>query len=189
MKNHYRERSSDNNLKILCLGGLSPRRDPMTLAKAFCNISKIYTDIELHFVGSGDEQGIRSLVSKAGVKNRVFLHGVQFDVRLYLWQSDVFVSLNISDNYPSLALREAMAVGLAPIVTDVGDTRDLITNGENGLLVPPSNVKAVENALMALITDKNLRSKLSRNAKLSSQRFDASKNIARFIDIYQNALG
>lgn len=179
---------SNNKIRILAVGGLSPRRDPLTLTKAFCIVSKNYENVELHFVGSGAEDEIRHLASRHKLEKRIFLHGEQFDVRNYLWKSDIFASLNISDNYPSLALREAMAAGLVPIATDVGETSELIRDGENGLLVPPSDPVAVSSAIATLVENEKMRKKLSLKAKLSSENFGISHYIRHFINIYYKAM-
>lgn len=71
----------------------------------------------------------------------------------------------------SLALLEAMACGLAPVVTAVGAAPDLIRDGENGRLVPPADPAALTAALAATAADRARLSGLRRAAQATAQRF------------------
>lgn len=181
--------SHEGSIRILSVGRLERRRDPLTLLQAFLNVHRRYPDLELHMVGDGPlKKPATALIKRYGLEKNVFLFGQQLDVRMHLWQSEIYISINIADNYPSLALREAMAAGLAPVVTDVGETRELIQDGVNGVLVAPSDPFAVSSAITTLIEDETLRKKLSLNAKLSSKSFDVEKYIQSFIKVYRGAI-
>ena len=161
--------------KILYVGRLDYRRGILDLLKAFNLVHKKNNDAELHIVGYGTlEKEAKELTIKYNLDKVVFFHGKKIDVQRYYWDSDIYVSLNISDNYPSLSLREAMSSGLAPIVTDVGETRDVIQDYVNGLLVPLSNPLSLSEAILKLINDDPL-GKNFVNAKLSSNSFDISR--------------
>lgn len=181
--------SDEDNVQILLMGGLEERKDPLTVLHAFSTIHRYHSNVELHIVGEGSlRRHIASLIRRYKLEKRVFLHGHRLDVRKYIWQSDIYISTNIVDNYPSLALREAMAAGLVPVVTDVGETRELIYHGVNGLLVPASDSTALSDAIVALIRDERLRKKLSSGAELSSKSFDIKRHIQHFIKIYREAM-
>jgi glycosyltransferase involved in cell wall biosynthesis len=177
--------SETNKIKILFVGGLEERKDPITLLDAFFKVYKVFPTAELHIVGMGSlEKRLASLIIQLGLQNNVFLHGQQLDVRQYLWNCDIFVSTNTVDNYPSLALREAMAAGLAPIVTNVGETMSLIHDNENGLLVKPKDSLDVSEAILKLVADKKLRDRLSSQALQCSKEFDII-NLSSFVnDMY-----
>ena len=64
-----------------------------------------------------------------------------------------------------LACAEAMAHGRAVVASDVGGLRDLVVDGETGLLVPPRDVEALRNALERLLADRELRRELGLNAR------------------------
>ena len=64
-----------------------------------------------------------------------------------------------------LACAEAMAHGRAVVASDVGGLRDLVVDGETGLLVPPRDVDALRAALERLLADPELRRRLGANAR------------------------
>ena len=61
---------------------------------------------------------------------------------------------------------EALGMGLPTISTDcpVGGAREMITDGENGMLIPVGDVEALCNAMVSVVEKKELSDKLSRNA-------------------------
>lgn len=178
-----------DHVRILFIGRLEKHRDPLVLLHAFANVHKHHSDVELHIVGDGSlEKQVRSLVRRYGLERNVFLYGKQLDVRKHLWQSDIYVSTNTVDDYPSLTLREAMSAGLAIIDTDVGETRRIICHGKNGLLVQPSDPIALSKALLTLIEDEKLKKKLIANAQLSSQDFNIAEGIQPLLRIYNEIL-
>ena len=64
-----------------------------------------------------------------------------------------------------VACAEAMAHGRAVVASDVGGLRDLVVDGETGLLVPPRDVPALRDALERLLADSKLRRRLGANAR------------------------
>lgn len=182
--------SHKDNTRILFVGRLEKRRDPTTLLHAFLNVYRQYPDVELHMVGDGSlKRQVNLFIMQHGLERNVLLHSRQPDIREYLWKSDIYVSTNTVDDYPSLALRESMSAGLAIIDTDVGETRKLIDNGKNGLLVPPSDHIALSEAILILIQNERLRNRLITNARLSSNDFDIAKGIQPLLKIYRKVSG
>jgi glycosyltransferase involved in cell wall biosynthesis len=64
-----------------------------------------------------------------------------------------------------LACAEAMSHGRAVVASDVGGLRDLVIDGETGLLVPPRDIPALRSALERLLADRELRRRLGANAR------------------------
>ena len=65
----------------------------------------------------------------------------------------------------SLALLEAMAAGKPVIATAVGGTPEVVTDGENGLLIPPRDAEALALALERLLGDPDFARRLGANAR------------------------
>jgi len=94
--------------------------------------------------------------------------------------SDLFVyPFTVSYGY-ALSFLEAVAVGVPGIISDIGPTKELITNGHNGMIVPVGDVEALTSALESLIKDEDLRESMGRNAQKILERFSVKayeKNI------------
>jgi glycosyltransferase involved in cell wall biosynthesis len=180
---------NDDKTILLYVGRLEERRDPLCLIRAFSKVCSRYPNTELHIIGNGYlRKQVEALIKRYKIEKHVFLHGQLTNVKKFLWRSHIYVSTNTVDDYPSLALREAMASGLAIIDTNVGETKALIHNLENGLLIPPSDPEALSDAIITLIEDKELRKKLSFNAQLASKDFDVSRIIPQFVRLYNEAI-
>jgi glycosyltransferase involved in cell wall biosynthesis len=95
-------------------------------------------------------------------------------------ENDIFVFPSIMEGTP-LAVQEAMASGMAVVTTETCGMIDLIENQFNGLLVPQGDSKALENAILRLATDPQLRSRLG-NAAIDTMRRYTWSRTARIVE-------
>lgn len=84
------------------------------------------------------------------------------EMALFYAQADIFVSTSYYESFSMPAL-EAMACGTAVVTTDNGGNRDYTKNGQNCLLVPPSDIKQLSLALAQLLTQEKERNQLALN--------------------------
>ena len=93
--------------------------------------------VEALIIGGGRREAeMRRLAAELGLAGRVHFLGQRDDVPDLLSALDLFVLPSHSEGV-SLALLEAMAAGLPVIATAVGGLPEVVTDGENGLLIPP----------------------------------------------------
>jgi glycosyltransferase involved in cell wall biosynthesis len=85
------------------------------------------------------------------------------DIPEYLAAADVFVLSSITEGMP-LALMEAMATGLPVVATRVGGIPEILVDGINGLLVNPRDANALASSIIAILSNSDLRRKLSTGA-------------------------
>lgn len=88
---------------------------------------------------------------------------------------------------PTVVL-EAMAHGLPVIGSRIGGIPDLIEDGVSGLLVPPSDPARLAESMHAVLSDRELRDKLSAGARERSLQFDTSAVVPRVMEVYESAL-
>src|SRR6185503_836407 len=88
-----------------------------------------------------------------------------------------------------LACAEAMAHGRAVVAGDVGGLRDLVVDGETGLLVPPGDVAALRAALERLLADRELRRRLGAAARArAAEHFSWERAMSLTVTAYEDAL-
>ena len=87
------------------------------------------------------------------------------------------------------AMIEAMAAGLAVIVTSVGVIKDYIQNDQHALIVPPKNIDVLEKSMHRLITDEDLRANIAfEGHNLAKTLFSVELNTAKLGDIMEDLI-
>ena len=87
-----------------------------------------------------------------------------------------------------MALLEAMAWGRAIVATAVGGVPEVLSDGENGLVVPPADPPALAAALARLAADAGLRARLASAARERARRLNAEEVTDRLDAIYRRLL-
>ncbi len=116
-------------------------------------------------VGEGPyRREVERLISDNCVSHRVSLLGQRSDVAALLRMADVFLFCSRTEGLPN-ALLEAMAAGLPIVATDVPGCRDLIVNGQTGLLVPAGSVDKIARALRTMLGNPSYGQELGAQAR------------------------
>ncbi|MEP7064406.1 MAG: glycosyltransferase family 4 protein [Gemmatimonadota bacterium] len=136
--------------------------------------------------GRGEEEPrLRAQAAAAGIGDRVHLLGFRDDVADILAAGDIFTMPSLSEGLP-LALVEGMSFGLPVVVTRVGGVPEVVTDGVEGLLVPPSDPAALANALRALLQDAPRRQHMGAAARTRAVRDYALSTMAdRYERLYR----
>jgi len=99
--------------------------------------------------------------------------------------ADVAVSVPGSDGTPQSVL-EALACGLAPVLSDIPALRDWVEHEQEGLFVPPGDAEALAQAIVRLLAEPDLRNRLGQNAvRLIQARADSREGMRRYEEIYK----
>lgn len=172
--------------KISAMGRLTSQKDYPLLINAFNNVLKKHPSYTLEIFGTGpDKDKLVSLTESLGIKDKVIFRGSCEDAIERIADSKVYVMSSLFEGMPN-ALMEAMAVGLPCVSTDCPNgPKELITDGENGLLVPLSDVDAMTEAILRLIEDEELSLKCSQGAReiLKTHHIDVkAKEFADYIE-------
>ena len=114
--------------------------------------------------------------------------GHQADVRPWLAAADALAFPSYREGFPNVVI-EAGAMSLPAIVTDINGSREIITHGSNGLIIPPRSADALFTAMHTLATDADLTASLAANARpMIASRFDRRYVTRCLIDYYRSIL-
>ena len=171
---------------IISVGRLTIQKGYEYLIKAFCLVRKDYP-CKLLILGEGENKyALEDLATKVGLSDSLEILPFQKNPFNFIARSDVFVLPSLYEGMP-LALLEAMACGTAIIgTTGLSGLEEIITHGENGLLVKPRDEYALADAIRILLTDRDLRVKFSEAGKKRSADFDAEKISTKYADLFDN---
>lgn len=141
---------------------------------------------------AGDGPLRMSLVSAAqqlGISGAVQWLGYRSDVPEILASLDLFVHPTLQDALPTAVL-EAMAAGLPVVASAAGGVPEIITDGVNGLLVPPGDEVPLANAIVRVLRDDALRHRLADKGRQTvTQRFSVERWVDTLHAIYARAMG
>jgi glycosyltransferase involved in cell wall biosynthesis len=135
--------------------------DALALLRQDCPHARLF------IVGDGEERAnLQAQASALGLGEAVTFVGAvpQAEVLRYLWAADVFLSVNELSNVGN-PLLEAMTAGRCILTLDEGDTRDLVHDDENGVLLSSGDPAGIAAALAALARDPQRRRRLAEAAR------------------------
>lgn len=145
-------------------------------------------DPTVRFVIAGDGPSRRALEQRAaslGLGDTVRFLGYRSDVPRVLSTVDAYVLPSLWEGLP-LALLEAMACGKPIVATRVGGNPEVVSDGENGFLVPPRDPEALAGALLRLRADPACRERMARaNVAKARERFSVEAMTRAHVELYR----
>ena len=183
-----------DSVVVLFIARFTAHKQPLTLIRAFARALTTMqgsgaTGLHLLMVGDGDEKvaGV-ALARELGLEEKISFQAFRQDVPDVLHAADIFVLPSLWEGLP-IGLLEAMAMRKAVIGTRVDGTREVLQDGDNGLMVEPGDVDALAAAIVRLAGDRELRESLRARAfQTVRQRFDAATMTREIESIYSKVL-
>jgi len=155
---------------VFCLGTICELKGQMVLIHAFASTAKQHPEWNLHLMGRHEPPGyldeLKEVATRLGISDRVQISPPQNDPSPVLACSSIFVLPSLREGL-GLSLQEALYYECACIGSDVGGIPELIENETTGLLVPPGDENALAAALDRLMSEPELRLRLTRQARQS----------------------
>lgn len=165
-------RQASSTLTLTAVGRLTRQKGFDLLLDAFAAISPDFPEWQLVIWGEGpDRSALAAQVSRLGLTARVTLPGLTAAPGEWARDATIFV---LSSRYEGFAnaLGEAMAAGIPVAAFDCPwGTRDMVSDGKTGLLVPPDDVTALADALRLLMQSPDLRRELADRAQDHIRRY------------------
>jgi glycosyltransferase involved in cell wall biosynthesis len=174
----------DDTLLVGTVGELTPLKGHEEFLKAAAETRRMFP--ASHFIVAGTDSSsdnknraaLEQLIKELKLIEHVRLVGWLDDLPQLYCALDVFVSASHTESF-GLSIAEAMASGTSVVATKTEGAREIIQDGETGLLVPVGNVPAMTAAISGLLGDKNERVRLGATAQ---QVVAAQFSVERMID-------
>lgn len=168
VKNDY---TISEKVKICYTAVVYPLKNQELIIKVINKLKNKY-DFEVHFYGDHVDknyyQRLKKKIKEYDLENSIFLDGRvgNDDIRKLLPENDIYLSSTTIEMSPYNIL-EAKASGLPILATNVVGQKDLITDGEDGILYDITSVDDCVSKLEKLILNKKLRERIGRKARYS----------------------
>jgi glycosyltransferase involved in cell wall biosynthesis len=171
------------------VGRLGPEKQHRLLLEAFADTSRRVSNTHLVIAGDGPmRDDLAATARRLGLAESVHFLGFREDVPRVLAAMDVFCLPSLFEGI-SNALLEAMAMARPCVATAVAGNKALIRDGVEGLLVLPSEAKALADALMTLLEDRPRAAALGAAArKRVEQEFTVERMLDGYAEAYRSVL-
>lgn len=168
---------------------ITVQKDPITMVHAFKAVLEQQKDITLLVVGEGDmQQEMTDTAQMLGISDHVVFCPFRPDVPELLQAIDIYCLPSLWEGLP-IGLLEAMAMRKAVIVTAVDGSKEIVADGQNGLLVPARDPAQLAAAIIRLHLDVFLRHSLQQAAAETVNLHYCVQGMTRQVEtLYQGVL-
>jgi colanic acid/amylovoran biosynthesis glycosyltransferase len=177
--------------EILCIGRLTPAKGQHVLIDAVEVLISRGRRVQLRIVGAGpDDESLRQSASRLKDPAAVKFEGAvnQDSIRALYASADIFCLPSFAEGIP-IVLMEAMAMEVPCVTTHITGIPELIRNGVDGLLVAPSDLDGLANAIETLMDDRALRQLIGRNGRMRIlEKFELHRNVRQLASEFARRL-
>ena len=178
----------DGNLLAVTVANLRSEKGYDVLLE--CAALVVERRVPITFAAAGDgalAQQLADAHRQLGLGARFCFLGHREDALTLMAAADIVILPSHQEGLP-VVLMEATSVGAAIVATSVGGVPQVITDGVNGLVVPPGRPEALADALERLVSEPELRAALGQQAAQDSERFDVARAAAEIEQLYRTLL-
>lgn len=184
---------------ILTVGNYERRRGHEELVKALPIILRSEPNTRLIIVGKKTEV-LNPLIRELNLTDKVILTGSinppsieELDgdkLADICCSSDIYVSAGVNKDAEglSLALLDGMAAGSLIVATNISGNRDIIRNGESGILVPPGDVDQLAVSIISALVDNDMSMRMIAESKKTIEKYSWREITKQYVDIYRESI-
>ena len=176
---------------ILYVGRIKRYKSVDVIIRSLPGIVMKIPNARLVIVGSGDNlPGLKSLAEKLGVSDSVIFTGfISMEEKVdWMRRSHVVVNPSPKEGW-GLTNIEANACGTSAVASDADGLRDSVNDGETGLLFPYGNHKILAEQVVRILSDDELRERLTKNAVAWARNFTWDECALKTMEIVEDILG
>ena len=168
---------------------LQPEKGVTNFVTAAAHVAKEFPRARFLVVGDGPlREELFALAEDLGVRERFLFLGFRPDAQALIKLMDVVAVPSVSEGTPLVVL-EAMAAGVPVVASEVGGIPGQIRHGQEGILVPPADSRALGDALLDLLRDPERARRMGEAGRLRAGTEFGHENMVRRVEgIYRAAL-
>ena len=181
--------ASDDDVIVFAAGNLTVVKGYEYLIKAIYLLVRKGLSVKCFIAGQGElKSQLELLVRKLGIEKSVSLLGYRSDIPLLLAASDIFCMPSINEAL-GYSLLEAMAAGIPVVASHVGGIPEVVSNGKEGILIPPRDANSLAEAIKQLVSNRELRTRMGKNGRMRvEKKFTLEKMLSETAQVLMNEL-
>lgn len=188
--NFIAEKYSDCSAKrVIAVGRLDYQKSFDRLIQVWEKVHQQMPDWRLDIFGQGEwQEMLLGMIDERGLQETVKLNGPTKNIGQEYSESSMIVMSSHYEGFPMVMI-EAMACGLPAVSFDFKcGPRDIIKEGENGLVVSDGDIDGLAEAMVTLMRDYGLRRKMGENAKRVVESFSEAKVMDKWVRLYEETI-
>jgi glycosyltransferase involved in cell wall biosynthesis len=182
------KRTDYKQKSVIAAGRYTYQKGFDLLVEAWTHVADRHHDWTLNVYGNGDRSEIERLVEEKGLRGKVILNGNASNIEDKYCESSIFVFSSRFEGF-GMVLVEAMSCGLPAVsfACPCGP-RDIITDGEDGILVENGNTTALGESINRMIEDEEKRREMSNRAIEKAQQFQMDNIARQWKELFEKAI-
>lgn len=188
--NFIADKYSDCSAKrVIAVGRLDYQKSFDRLILVWEKVHQQMPDWRLDIFGQGEwQEMLQGMIDERGLQECVRLNAPTKDIGKEYSESSMLVMSSHYEGFPMVMI-EAMACGLPAVCFDFKcGPRDIITEGENGLVVKDGDIDGLAEAIVKLMKDDELRKRMGENAKKVVERYSEEKVMNKWVNLYEETI-
>ena len=185
--NFIAEKYSDCSAKrVIAVGRLDYQKSFDRLIQVWEKVHQQMPDWRLDIFGQGEwQEMLQGMIDERGLQETVKLNGPTKNIGQEYSESSMIVMSSHYEGFPMVMI-EAMACGLPAVSFDFKcGPRDIIVEGENGLIVPDGDIEALAEAMVRLMKDDELRKRMGENAKKVVEKYSEDRVMGLWVNLFE----
>ncbi|HAJ34039.1 MAG TPA: hypothetical protein DCK79_11950 [Candidatus Atribacteria bacterium] len=174
-----------NAFLLTMIGRLHPQKDYFTLISAFKLLQRELSNFYLLIVGDGPmREELKSYAKNLGLNDKIVFVGTRRDIPEILSITDIFILSTLWEGLP-IVLLEAMAADKPVIASDVCGNREIVVDGETGILVSPRDPEMLAQAVTRLVKDRKMSKKMGQKGLIRvKNNFTLEEMVQKIENLY-----
>mgnify|MGYP000869333959 FL=1 len=182
------KKSDCNSKQVIAVGRYTYQKGFDMLIESWKYVNEKHPDWVLKIYGGGDRDSFVKLRDSLGLQDNIFLESSTDNIIDKYCESSIFVLSSRFEGF-GMVITEAMACGLPAVsFTCPSGPRDIIKDGEDGLLVENGNIKELVNKISYLIENDELRKEMGSKARINVERFRIENIAKQWADLFDKVL-
>ncbi|UCG06291.1 MAG: glycosyltransferase family 4 protein [Desulfobacterales bacterium] len=179
----------DDEKIVINVAHLAGHKGQKYLVRAIPAVLERFPRTRFFVVGGGAlREELKAMAFSIGLTDELVFTGFREDVGAFYHLADLFVMSSVEEGLGTAVL-DALALGKAVVATDCGGIPEMITDGENGLLVPAKNPSALAAGIIEMLADLDRAGRLAaRGPELVKARFSIEAMVAGNVNVYGRIL-
>ena len=181
------EKYSDCSQKrVIAVGRLDYQKSFDRLIQVWEKVHQQMPEWRLDIFGQGEwKDMLQRMIDERGLEASVNLNAPTKDIGKEYSESSMIVMSSHYEGFPMVMI-EAMACGLPAVCFDFKcGPRDIIIEGENGLIVPDGDIDGLAEAMVRLMRDDDLRKRMGENAKKVVEKYSEDRVMGLWVNLYE----